>query len=301
MSGRTDIPKGARPLAQNGYTIYLIGEGRRPFIRDAYHYFLRMPWALSLLSLAALFMAINICFAVTYLITGGVENAAPGSFFDALTFSVETMTTIGYGVQNPHSGAANVVMMLEAMTSIIITALATGLVFAKFSRSTARVSFSSTAVIGPHDGKTTLMFRVGNRRGNTIYDAQLRVACAKLVTLAEGDRFYKLFDLALVRDRQIGLKRGWTVIHTIDETSPLHGLDQAGLAAAEVEIQISLSGIDDTSMQVVTVVHEYSDNQIQFDRRFADTLTPLSGGDLLYDQSKFDETVPLSPRASVPA
>jgi inward rectifier potassium channel len=193
---------------------------------------------------------------------------------------------------NPTSGAANTVMIIESVIGLIVTALATGLVFAKFSRASARVAFSTTAVVTPHDGRQTLMFRIGNRRGNTIYDAQVRVVAAMLVTTLEGERFYRMYDIPLVRDRQIGLKRGWTVMHVIDERSPLHGLDSEALATRELELQVSLQGVDDISMQTVTVIHEYSDAEIRFGVRFADTLRPLSNGDLLFDQGNFDRTVP---------
>jgi inward rectifier potassium channel len=192
-------------------------------------------------------------------------------------------------------------MIVESVVSIIVIALATGLVFAKFSRASALVAFSSAAIVTVHDGKPTLMFRVGNRRGNTILDATVRVTASRRITTAEGDAFYKIYDVALVRDHQIGLKRGWTIMHVIDEASPLHGLDPAGAVECELELGISLSGIDDVSMQQVTVIHEYGDRDLQFGVRFADTLKPLPGGDLLLDQRNFDRTVPLPTRASVPA
>ena len=295
------MPPGARALPQRGYTIYLVGDDRRPILRDAYHTFLHVPWSASLAFIAAAYLAINLVFAVVYLVIGGVAGARDGSFFDALSFSVQTLSTVGYGVEYPQSGAANTVMIVESVTSIIVTALATGLVFSKFSRATARLAFSSCAVVTQHDGKPTLMFRVGNRRGNTILDAKIRVVMSKLIRTAEGDPFYKMYDVPLVRDRQIGLKRGWTVMHVVDEASPFHGLDAERLAAAEVEMQVSLSGVDDTSMQSVTILHEYGDTEIKFGMRFADTLTPLANGDLVFDQRKFDQLLPAPARASVPA
>ena len=116
----------------------------------------------------------------------------------------------------------------------------------------------------------------------------------------EGEMFFAARDLTLVRDRLVGMARGWTVIHVIDEASPLHGLDAAALAAGEGEIGISLTGIDNVSTQTVHATHMYSDQDIRFGFRLADTLTPLPGGDLLVDLSRFDEIVPdTTPRASV--
>ncbi len=288
---------------QRGYTIYLVGHERRPLLRDAYHTFLRVPWLASLGFNAAAYALINLVFAVVYLEIGGVANAAPGSFFDALIFSVQTLSTVGFGNVFPQSSAANTAMMVESIIGIITIALATGLIFAKFSRASARIAFSSCCVVTQHDGQPALMFRLGNRRGNTIYDARIRVVASRRVTTSEGEAFYKIFDLPVTRDHQIGLKRGWTVIHVIDSRSALNGLDSpAALAAAEVELAVSLTGIDDTSMQQVTVIHEYADTDIKFGVRFADTLTPLPGGDLMFDQRNFDVVVPAAtPHASVPA
>src|SRR5262249_19102633 len=158
------------------------------------------------------------------------------SFFDMLSFSVQTMATIGYGVMHPETHAATAVMIVESMIAIVVTALATGLVFAKFSRATTRVAFSAHAVITPFGGKPTLMFPVGNRRGNLIVEATLHLVAITTTTTAEGETFYRATDLTLVRDRQVGMTRGWTVMHVIDEKSPLYQLDQAGLAKAELEL-----------------------------------------------------------------
>ena len=289
---RPDVPADARPLPQNGYTIYLVGDDDRPLLRDAYHTFLRVGWAAALALIFAAFLAINLVFALAYYAVGGVERMH--GFFEAFSFSVQTLSTVGYGAMYPRTDAANALVILESAVGIITTALLTGLVFAKFSRASARLAFSTNAIVTTHDGKPTLMFRVGNRRGNTIYDAQVKVIAGMLIRTVEGQGFYKLHDLRLVRDSQIGLKRGWTVMHVIDDASPLAGLDAAGFATAELELQISVSGLDDTSMQTVTVIHEYNDQQILFGVRFADTLTPLPGGDLLFDQRNFDRTEPHS-------
>jgi len=281
--------------------MWLIGDERRP-LRDAYHTFLRLPWFASLgLIFLGLFVA-NLLFAGLYFAIGGVEGARAGSFFDALSFSVQTMATIGYGVMNPRTPAAQTVMMVESLFGIVFTALATGLVFAKFARATGRVAFSEHAVITMHDGALTLMFRCGNQRSNIIVDAQLRVMASITTKTAEGDTFYKLHDLRLVRDHMTGMRRGWTVMHVIDETSPLYGFDAMQLAEREVELEVSLIGLDDVTLQTVHTIHGYTDKQMLFGRRFVDTMRPLPNGDMVIDLTKFDATVPDDmPRGSVPA
>jgi inward rectifier potassium channel len=287
-----DIPKGARPVRQQqGYTFWMIGD-ERMILRDAYHSFLRARWSTAITLIAAGLVAVNVIFAALYEIVGGVENARPGSFWDAFVFSVQTLGTIGYGVMNPRSDAANSIMMVESVTGVIVIALVTGLVFAKFSRATARVAFTSRAVITMHDGRRTLMFRVGNRRSNVIVEAHVRLIAAMLTKTAEGRNFYKMHDLPLVRDRMAGMRRGWTVMHVIDEASPLHGKDAAALAAAELEIEVSLIGFDDVTMQTVHSLHQYGDRDVVHDHSFVDTMRLLPNGDLVVDLRQFDSIVP---------
>ena len=280
--------------------MWVVGVKRTP-LRDAYHTFLRLRWSASIgVILVALFVA-NLVFACIYFATGGVQGA-DGSFFDDLSFSVQTMATIGYGVMNPRSPAAQGVMIVESLVGIIITALATGLVFAKFARTTARVRFSEVAVITQHEGKPTLIFRCGNERSNVIVEAQLRVMAGITTTTAEGQRFYKLQDLQLVRDHMTGMRRGWTVMHVIDEASPLHGCDAKALEERELELEVALIGLDDVTLQTVHMIHGYNDKQIRFGHHFVDSMRSLPNGDILVDMTKFDATVPDDPpRASVPA
>ncbi len=295
-------PPGARRVTQQGSTFYVIGD-ERPWLRDAYHSFLKMPWALSFLTIAIGFFIVNLGFALVYLYVGGV-GGADGTFFDALSFSVQTLATIGYGVMHPESHGATTVMIVESMVGIIVTALATGLVFAKFSRPTTRVAFSKYVVITRHEGKRTLIFRVGNRRGNVIVEATLHVVVVVTAVTAEGTTFYRAYDLKLVRDRQVGMTRGWTVMHVIDESSPLFGIDtKEGLAKAELEMYIALTGIDDTTVQQIHTVHYYTDPaHFAIDHHFADTLIPLDNGEFMVDVSKFDVIVPDdNPRDSVRA
>jgi inward rectifier potassium channel len=297
------VPPGARryPQPTGGYSFWVIG-AERTLLRDAYHTFLTLRWSASLAYIALGYFFVNLVFAAVYLIVGGVAGLNENSFFDALVFSVQTLGTIGYGVMHPQSHAANIVMIVESIVGIIVTALVTGLVFSKFSRASGRMAFTTNCVITKHDGRPTLMFRCGNRRSNVIVEAQIRVLASFTHVTAEGHTFYKGHDLKLVRDHMTGMRRGWTVMHVIDETSPFHGLDSAALAKAEVEMEIALIGMDDVTMQTVHAMHHYSNKQIVFGHRFADTLSPLPNGDMLLDLTKFDVLVPeVDARDSVPA
>lgn len=285
-----DLPATARRVTQQGSSFYVIG-AERALLRDAYHIFLRLPWPASLGLIAAGFLAVNLPFAALYYLTGGVAGA-DGSLFDALSFSVETLATVGYGAMHPASTAAHVIMIIESIVSLIITALATGLVFSKFARPTTRVAFSRYAAITHHEGKRTLVFRAGNRRSNVIVEATIHVVAVFTTITAEGRTFYKAIDLPLVRDRQVGMTRGWTLMHVIDAASPLHGADSERLKHLELELYIALTGIDDVSMQTVHALHKYTDDQIRVDHHFEDTLSPLDNGEFVVDMTKFDAVVP---------
>lgn len=285
-----DLPKAARKVTQQGSTFYVLGD-ERAILRDAYHIFLRLPWPASLGLIAAGFFAANLVFAALYYAVGGVAGA-DGSFFDALSFSIQTLATIGYGAMYPRSTGATVLMTLQSIVSLILTALATGLVFSKFARPTTRVAFSRQAVITQHEGNRTLIFRAGNRRSNVIVEATIHVVAVFTTVTAEGKTFYKAVDLPMVRDRQVGMTRGWTLMHVIDAQSPLHEVDTDKLKQIELELYIALTGIDDVSMQTVHAIHKYTDDQIRIDHHFEDTLIALDNGEFVVDMTRFDAVVP---------
>lgn len=267
----------------------------RTTLRDAYHLFLRARWSIALAGIVVSYLALNAVFAVAFCLTGGIANARTGSFFDAFCFSVQTMGTVGYGSMYPASAAANTVVIAESVTGLIVTAVATGLVFAKFSRSTGRVAFARHAVIGPMDGVPTLMLRVGNERGNIILEATIRVALVRTETTREGVTFYRMYDLVLARERSPAMTRSWTVLHPIGTGSPLFGATPASVAKDEIELLVTVVGVDDTSMQPVHARRRYKHHDVVWGARHADILSEESDGRLIVDMRNFHEVLPTSP------
>jgi inward rectifier potassium channel len=267
----------------------------RTTLRDFYHWFLRARWSLALGVMVAYYLALNALFAIGYEVVGGVANARADSFWDAFCFSVQTMGTIGYGSMYPTSSGANVIMIVESVTSLIVVAVATGLVFAKFSRSSARVAFSRDAVIGPMDGVPTLMLRVGNERGNQILEATIRVSLVRTERLKEGTTFYRLYDLTLARERSAAIARSWTVLHSIVQGSPLFGATPDTIVRDEAELIVSVVGTDDTSLQPVHARRRYTAENIVWGARHADVLSEDEHGNLILDVRKFHDTVPTVP------
>ena len=258
---------------------------------DLYHQLLRASWGATAASVAALFLGTNVVFALLYLAVGGVANARPGSFADAFFFSVQTLGTIGYGTMYPASPAAHLVVTAEALAALAVSAIATGLVFAKFSMPTARLAFSREATVFTLDGARTLAFRVANERGNYVVEAQVRVSLVRNERSAEGVSLYRMYDLQLVRDRSPALGRSWTVLHRIDAASPLHGATPGSLERDEAELIVTILGIDGTSAQNIHGRHSYEAKDLRFGKRHADMLRPLPGGRIQLDYAAFHDLI----------
>jgi inward rectifier potassium channel len=290
-----------RRFVQPGATYGFQVMGGEPApLRDFYHALLQRPWWVTFAVIAGVFLLINAIFAVAFLIVGGIDHARPGSFADAFYFSVQTFGTIGYGALAPRSPGANALVVVESIVSLTLTALATGLMFAKFSRSTARMIFTKEVVICPMNGVPTLMFRMGNQRGNQIVGTQIRVALGRTERTAEGETFYRTLDLKLQRDHLLTLSRSWSVLHTIDEKSPLFGETPESFLEKEVELQVLVVGLDDTLMQTVHASYRYFTHQILWGRRHVDILSEAANGDIVLNLNKFHHTEPTKPLAGFP-
>lgn len=287
------------PPQPRNYEIKVIG-AQHLYFRDAYHAFLRMTWRAALALIVVFYLSLNAVFALLYELSDGVANATKGSFVEAYYFSIQTMGTIGYGAMYPKGTAANVLVILESVVGLLITAVVTGLVFAKFSHPTARLVFCRNAVISPMDGVPTLMFRVGNERSNQIIDAHIRVVLMRTERTKEGTTFYRMHDLALARARAIALTRSFTVMHPITEESPLFGQTPETLQATEVEIHISVMGLDDTSYQPVHAQSIYADSSLVWGARLADILSEDTNGNVTLDLRKFHEITPTLPQPGFP-
>ena len=280
-------------LRTEAYSIHIIG-APRPGLRDLYHALLRMPWWGTAIVIIGTYLLLNLIFAVLYLWAGGVAHARPGSMLDAFFFSVQTMGTIGYGTMFPASDAANALVVAESVISLMVTALATGLVFVRFSQTRARLVFSAKIAIGPMDGVPTLMLRVGNERRGNIVGAEFRVLFTHTTKTSEGVTLYRLEELPLVRTRAPALSRAWTVMHKILEGSPLFGYDPAKLASVDGELSLEVVGLDDTSLQPVHARHTWFAGSVAWNSRLADVLSETPDGDVVLDLHKFHDVVPIA-------
>lgn len=243
--------------------------------------------------LAASVVMINLGFGLIYWLIGGLGGAAAtGGFGNAVFFSVQSFSTTGYGAVYPQSLGANIVASVEIITGLLMTALATGLLFARISRPQARVLFSRIGVIHATDGVPTLMFRVANQRRNQLTEARMSVTLVRDERDAAGATMRRLTDLALVRDRSPAFAISWTVMHRITADSPLAGATADSLAAVGATLLCVLSGLDDTLLATVTARHVYAAGDIRFGHRFADIMSQHDDGGITIDYTRFHDSAP---------
>jgi len=273
-------------------TLNVSGAPRPPLVRDLYHRLISGSWMQLLLVLAAAFFGANALFALAYLAGGNaIENARPGSYADAYFFSVQTLATIGYGRLTPATTYANVLVALESFLGLLGLAIATGLIFAKFSRPTARVLFSRIAVVGPRDGVRSLMLRLANERASQLVEASVHAVLVRNETTVEGEQVRRFYDLDLTRRQSAIFALSWTVVHPITEASPLAHASADSIAADESEILVSVIGLDAALNQTIHARHHYAAEDIVWNACFVDILGRAADGRRRLDLSHFHETI----------
>jgi inward rectifier potassium channel len=258
---------------------------------NLYHYLLTMSWTNFLLLVLLLYFLSNIFFGFIYGLVGGnllidtSEIPTQNIFLRGFFFSVQTFATIGYGTIHPVGIVLNLLVTIESYYSLLANALITGLVFARFSRPEAKIIFSNNIVIAPYQNITGLMFRLVNNRNNQLIELKAQVLYARFVE--ENGTFVRRFDLLkLERERVSFLPLAWTVVHPIDEESPLHGCTEADLIKADAEILVILSAIDETFAQSVHTRTSYKIDEIKYGYKFSN----------LYNQTTNDEPITIDVR-----
>lgn len=260
----------------------------KTFFGDLYVELLSMPWLRLIFLIMLLYVLSNIFFALLYYEnSAGIENARPGSYQDAFFFSIQTMATIGYGHMAPISLLVNLLVSIEALWGFAFFAVTTALLFAKFSQPKARVTFSDVAVISNYNGVPHLKLRLANQRSNRIVDAVVDLTLLRNELTQEGFRQRRFFDLKLIRSRVPLMQLTWTVMHPLNEHSPLHGVTQKDLEEMEAEIIVSLGGLDETLSQNIHTRHSYVADEIICNAFFEDVLHRRDDGYLEVNYERF--------------
>ena len=244
---------------------------------NAYHTLLSLPIPRLLGLMATFYVAANVVFAALYWLAGsdalaGAASTPLARFEDCLFFSVQTLATIGYGRLVPNTRIANVLVALEALVGLLGFAILSGLLFARFTRPTAKIVFSRNAIIAPYENGWALMFRLVNLRNHDLTDVRAVVSVARWVE-ENGSRRRRFDLLALERPSIIFMPLHWVIVHPIGEKSPLHGLSMDSLAAADPEIVCLITADDETFAQTVHSKTSYDKADIVWGARFRDMYT----------------------------
>ena len=261
------------------------------FWADISHRCLTASWPAFIAGAALVFLGFNAVFAVFYWIGDQpISNVPGGAYIDYLYFSIETLSTAGYGDMHPQTHYGHFIATVELFTGIFSMSLMTGLIFARFSRPNARLLFANNPVISAHEGSPTLMVRLANERQDIIGNATARLWMFKNTVTAEGHPFRRFYELPLLRNESPALALSWTLHHVIDENSPLYGLNPGDLEAANVSFVVVVSGYDVVAAQTVHARKLYDHPEIRFGHRYVDVLTVSEDGKVRIDYGRFHDT-----------
>jgi inward rectifier potassium channel len=262
-------------------------------LRDTYHLILTLTWTRFAALVLAVYILINLVFAVLYLLGGRcIAELPPGSFSEAFFFSVETLATVGYGHMYPDTFYGHCVTTAEIVIGMFGMAVITGVIFVRFSRPTARILFSKSVVISPFDGVPTLMLRVANMRHIMMAEAEFRVMLFRDEPTLEEDNVRRFYPLKLQFDRIIAFPVVLTLRHVIDESSPLYGMTPEDLKKSDTRLMASIVCIDTVIPAPVQSATDYSYDDILWNRRFVEIYTETPDGRFTVDYGRIADTEP---------
>ena len=270
----------------------IIAEGLHlNFWADLSHRCMTASWPSFIAGAALVFLIFNAIFACFYWIGDQpIANVPGGAYIDYFYFSIETLSTAGYGDMHPQTHYGHFIATIELFTGIFSMSLMTGLIFARFSRPSARLLFANSPVVTNHEGAPTLMIRFANERQNVIGNATARLWMFKNVITAEGQPFRRFFELPLLRNESPALALSWTLHHVVDENSPLYGMSPDDLEASDVSLMVVVSGYDVVAAQTVHARKAYEHPDFRFGQRYVDVLSFSDDGRIRIDYGRFHDT-----------
>ena len=270
----------------------IIAEGLElNFWADISHRCMTASWPAFILGAALVFLVFNAVFGLFYLVGDQpIANVKGQDYIDYFYFSIETLSTAGYGDMHPQTHYGHFIATIELFTGIFSMSLMTGLIFARFSRPSARLLFANNPVVAAHEGVSTLMVRFANERHNVIGNATARLWMFKDILTAEGQEIRRFYELPLLRNENPALALSWTLYHVIDAQSPLEAMTPEDFAASGVSLVVVVSGYDVIAAQTVHARKSYDHQDILFGHRYVDVLGTSDDGRIRIDYGRFHDT-----------
>jgi len=270
--------------------------GRRMQDFHLYQFFVQLSWPAFFAVILTAFFCLTLVFTGLYFAAGviGLQGIPAGTYFETFLqvffFSVQTLTTVGYGGIAPRGIGVNVVASAEAMLGVLGFAFSAGLLYGRFSRPNARILFSTRAIVCPYQGGTSLQFRIANQRANALVDIEATVVL--MIVEGKGREARRVYaKLELERPSVFFLPLTWTIVHPIDSSSPLWGKSAEELASKAAEVMVLMKGFDDTFSQVVNSRFSYRFDEILWGYKFSPAFHNDENGHLILDLAKMDEVI----------
>ncbi|MEM8845686.1 MAG: ion channel [Bacteroidota bacterium] len=257
-----------------------------------FHSLITMSWSRFFLLIILSYFAINIFFAFFYMLIG-VENLTGirantdfDMFMEGFFFSAQTITTLGYGRVAPMGYPANIVAAVESMLGLLGFALATGLLYGRFSRPSAKIRYSEHAVIAPYRDINGFMFRIVNPQKNQLLELEVQVNLAMQRKNSELRDFH---SLELERDKVAFMPYMWTIVHPVNQSSPLFGLTERDVVEKDAEFIVSMRAFDESSSQTVYSRSSYKASEIKWGEKFVYVVQRENKG-ITIDVGRINET-----------
>jgi inward rectifier potassium channel len=291
LKDHSDRTERARVVRIGGREI--VAEGQQlSFWADISHRCMTASWPSFIAGAAFVFVTFNAIFAGLYWLGNDpIANVPHRAYIDYLYFSIETLSTAGYGDMHPQTNYGHFIAGVELFTGIFSMSVMTGLIFSRFSRPRARLLFANHPVISDHEGVPTLMLRLVNERHNIISNATAQLWMYKDAVTAEGQELRRFFELPLTRDENPVLALSWTLYHVIDEHSALYGLTAADFDEFDVSLVVVVSGHDVVAAQTVQAGRSYQHGDVRFGHRYVDVLDTSQNGRIKIDYGRFHDTI----------
>jgi inward rectifier potassium channel len=287
-------------VVQADLTLLTMGASRFD-LRDPYHLAVSLSWPVFVTVLLGGWLVINLFFALLYVLSpGDIVNAQAGSFRDAFFFSIETLATVGYGVMAPSSLYGHIISAMEIVCGTAFTAIVTGLLFVRFSRPKAKILYADDAVVTSHNGRHTLMIRCSNARVTMMTAANARLFVLLGERTDEGVFFRRIYDLPLAQSHLPLFVMPWTLMHVIDDESPLRGINAETIGQLDIRLFLTLEARDQALATTVYDFKAYVASHICFGMRYANAVTADGAGQTTADLSRISLLEPDPADVEVP-